>query len=123
MTPRPRDLYRTIVTDDVVEARNVYVVGIDNTGTVGVSTKPITYLSDQRITATVTATLPANTDFVKVTNDGGTVRYRINDTATSTAGTPVATGTAHWIGPIANLTSIHIYISGGAAVLEYWDAS
>lgn len=80
------------------------------------------YLGIERVTETGAVDIPAGADCFSINCVAATVRYRINGTASSTAGDSLAEGAIEYVPPLSNLESLHVYISGGEAVIKFFQA-
>lgn len=72
----------------------------------------MTYLGQQAITmnsGSQACTLPAGTNFVEISAEGGAVYYTINGAASADSGGYVPTDQSRFILKLDNLTSLYVY--------------
>lgn len=92
--------------------------GTNNIGDVDVISQPgITYKGEETITmdgSSKACTLPANTNMIEITAEGGAVRYSINGAASTNSGGYIPDGQTRILYHIANLSSLALFGTGPA---------
>lgn len=79
---------------------------------------PAIYLGEQTISgndASQNATIPAGTQTIWVTAEGGVVRATVNGAGSANSGTYAPDGTPRLIGPFGNITSLGVFAATGVS--------
>lgn len=115
-----------LTVDGSVSLAAAIPAGTNNIGNMDVATLPgIAYMGEETITqdgSSKACTLPANTNMVEISAEGGAVRYSINGAASANSGGFVPENQSRMVMHTSNLTSLAVFGASAAvkAHLLYW---